>query len=126
MAVSSIKQPQTAPSNSLPVGQNTTGETKKAEGAQATKSVANAYSKAAQASAQQAAANVQISPRARELNLARQVVESTPDVREDKVAKFKSMIERGEYKPDAGKIADGILSEAIRDELSKEPEVALT
>ncbi|MEY3901391.1 MAG: hypothetical protein RL189_697 [Pseudomonadota bacterium] len=126
MAVSNIKQPQTAPSNALPLGQKAAVEGKKAEGAQATKSVANAYAKAAQPAAQQAAANVQISPRARELNLARQVVESTPDVREDKVAKFKAMIERGEYKPDAGKIADGILSEAIRDELSKEPEVALT
>jgi negative regulator of flagellin synthesis FlgM len=108
------------------VGTKTTGESKATEGAQATRSVANAYARAAQPSAQQAAANVQISPRARELNLARQVVESTPDVREDKVAKFKSMIERGEYRPDAGKIADGILAEAFRDELSKEPEVALT
>jgi len=126
MAVNTVKQPQVPPSGNLPVGTKTTGESKATEGAQATRSVANAYARAAQPSAQQAAANVQISPRARELNLARQVVESTPDVREDKVAKFKSMIERGEYRPDAGKIADGILAEAFRDELSKEPEVALT
>lgn len=126
MAVNNIKQPQIAPSGNPSVGQKPAADSKKADAAQATKSAVNAYAKAAQPAAQQTAANVQISPRARELNLARQVVDSTPDVREDKVAKFKSMIERGEYKPDAGKIADGILSEAIRDELSKEPEVALT
>lgn len=126
MAVNNIKQPQIAPSNGGAVGQKPTSDAKKAEGAQATKAVANAYARSAQAPTQQAASNVQISPRARELNMARQVVDSTPDVREDKVAKFKSMIERGEYKPDAGKIADSILAEAIRDELSKDPEVALT
>ncbi|NBO39248.1 flagellar biosynthesis anti-sigma factor FlgM [bacterium] len=125
MAVNTIK-PQGTPSNSAPVGQKSAGEAKKADGVQAPKSAANAYAKAVQPMAQQAAANVQISPRAKEMNLARQVIDSTPDVREDKVAKFKSMIERGEYKPDAGKIADGILGEAIRDELSKDPEVALS
>lgn len=127
MAINTVKQPQSAPSQNIALGQKSTAaEAKKTEAAVATKSVANAYSKAAQAPMQQPAANVQISPRARELNLARQVVDQTPDVREDKVAKFKSMIERGEYKPDAGKIADGILAEAVRDELSKDPEVALT
>lgn len=125
MAVNTIK-PQSTPSINVPAGQTTAGEAKKTEKAQAARVASNAYAKAAQPSAQQAAANVQISPRARELNLARQVVDSTPDVREDKVAKFKAMIERGEYKPDAGKIADSILSEAIRDELSKDPEVALS
>lgn len=125
MAVNTIK-PQSTPSPNTPVAQKSAGDAKKAENVQTVKSAANAYTKAAQSSAQQAAANVQISPRARELNLARQVVDSTPDVREDKVAKFKSMIERGEYKPDASKIADGILAEAIRDELSQEPEVALS
>ncbi|MFZ9518991.1 MAG: flagellar biosynthesis anti-sigma factor FlgM [Silvanigrellaceae bacterium] len=126
MAVNNVKQPQVMPSNAPAVGQKPAADAKKAEATQAVKSATNAYAKAAQPAAQQAAANVQISPRARELNLARQVVDSTPDVREDKVAKFKSMIERGEYKPDAGKIADGILSEALRDELSKDPEVALS
>jgi negative regulator of flagellin synthesis FlgM len=126
MAVNTIKQPQVPPSGNLNVGNKSASEAKSADGARAVRSVANAYAQAAQAPAQQAAANVQISPRARELNLARQVVDATPDVREDKVAKFKSMIERGEYRPDAGKIADGILAEALRDELSKDPEVALS
>jgi negative regulator of flagellin synthesis FlgM len=125
MAVNTIK-PQSTPSQNAPLAQKSAAETKSAENVQTVKSAVNAYAKAAQASSQQPAANVQISQRARELNLARQVVDSTPDVREDKVAKFKAMIERGEYKPDAGKIADGILAEAIRDELSKEPDVALS
>jgi flagellar biosynthesis anti-sigma factor FlgM len=65
------------------------------------------------------AAGVQISPRAREINLARKIVDETPDIREDKVAKFKELIAKGEYKPDAANIADGVIKEAIRDELSK-------
>lgn len=125
MAINTIK-PQNTPSPNQAVAQKSAGDAPKADGVLATKSVVNAYAKAAQPSAQQAAANVQISPRAKEMNLARQVVDSTPDVREDKVAHFKAMIARGEYKPDAGKIADGILAEAMRDELSKDPEVALT
>ncbi|NBX17913.1 MAG: flagellar biosynthesis anti-sigma factor FlgM [Proteobacteria bacterium] len=126
MAVNTIKQPQVQPSGNLVAGNKPAADAKSADAARAVRSVANAYAQAAQPPAQQAAANVQISPRARELNLARQVVDATPDVREDKVAKFKSMIERGEYRPDAGKIADGILAEALRDELSKDPEVALS
>ncbi|MBM3380984.1 MAG: flagellar biosynthesis anti-sigma factor FlgM [Betaproteobacteria bacterium] len=125
MAVNTIK-PQSTPSPNALVNQKSAGDAKKAENVQTVKSAVNAYAKAAQPSAQQPAANVQISPRARELSLARQVVENTPDIREDKVAKFKAMIERGEYKPDAGKIADSILAEAMRDELSKDPEVALS
>jgi len=125
MAINSVK-PQNTPSPNHAVGHKPAGDAQKAEGIRATQSALSAYTKAAQPPAQQAAANVQISPRAKELNLARQVVESTPDVREDKVAHFKAMIARGEYKPDAGKIADGILAEAMRDELSKDPEVALT
>ncbi|MEY4065387.1 MAG: hypothetical protein RIR26_1595 [Pseudomonadota bacterium] len=125
MAINNVK-PQNSPSTNAPLAQKTTTDAGKTEGVQATKMAANAYAKSAQPQAQQAAANVQISPRARELNMARQVVDATPDVREDKVAKFKAMIERGEYKPDSGKIADGILAEAIRDELSKSPEVALS
>lgn len=125
MAVNTIK-PQNTPSMNLPVGQNPAGEAKKADSVQATRVATNAYAKSAQSAAAQPAANVQISPRARELNMARQIVDATPDVREDKIAKFKGMIERGEYKPDASKIADGILAEAIRDELSKDPEVALS
>ncbi len=71
------------------------------------------------------ALGVNISPRAKEMALAKKVVENTPDVREDKVAKYKEMIAKGQYKPDSAKITEGIVREAIRDELAKNPEAIL-
>ncbi len=47
-----------------------------------------------------------------------EVVKSTPDVREEKVNKIKEMIKKGQYELDAGKIADGILREAVREKLA--------
>ncbi|MCX6110605.1 MAG: flagellar biosynthesis anti-sigma factor FlgM [Proteobacteria bacterium] len=49
------------------------------------------------------------------LNIAR----NTPDVREDKVAEFKKRIADGNYQVDSGKIADGIMHEAIREHLAE-------
>ena len=51
----------------------------------------------------------------RALNIAR----NTPDVREDKVAEFKKRIAEGSYQVDSGKIADGIMHEAIREHLAE-------
>ena len=48
------------------------------------------------------------------LNIAR----NTPDVREDKVADIKKRIAEGSYQVDSGKIADGIMHEAIREHLA--------
>jgi flagellar biosynthesis anti-sigma factor FlgM len=48
------------------------------------------------------------------LNIAR----DTPDIREDKVAALKKQIDEGSYQPDPGKIADGMLREAIKDHLA--------
>lgn len=90
----------------------------------AAKQAQGAYAQAAAPSTRDAA-NVQISSRAKEMSMARRIAEETPDVREDKVAKFKSLIESGQYRPDAGRIADAIAAEAIKDELSKSPDVAL-
>jgi negative regulator of flagellin synthesis FlgM len=66
------------------------------------------------------AAGVQISPRAREIKMAKKVVDETPEIREDKVAKFKELIAKGEYKADASKITEGIVKEAIRDEIAQD------
>lgn len=67
--------------------------------------------------------NVNVSGKAKEMNEARMkaldIARNTPDVREDKVAELKSKIQSGEYKVSAENIADGILREAIKDELSK-------
>jgi|GEM_PF-880849 flagellar biosynthesis anti-sigma factor FlgM len=52
---------------------------------------------------------------------ALEVARNTPDIREDRVADLKRRIESGEYSVDSGRIADGMLREAIRDELAKNP-----
>ena len=71
--------------------------------------------------------NVELSPQARQMADARKkaadIARSTPDVREDRVAALKAQIAAGTYKPDSGKIADGILREAILDRLSETKEV---
>lgn len=51
---------------------------------------------------------------AKALDIAR----NTPDVREDRVAEIKAQIAAGSYKIDSGKIADGMLREAIKDHLA--------
>ncbi len=71
--------------------------------------------------------NVNVSGKAKEMNDARlkalDIARNTPDVREDKVAELKKKIESGEYKVSSENIADGILREAIKDELAKEPQL---
>lgn len=71
------------------------------------------------------AAEVSISPRAKEMALASRVVRDTPDVREDKVERLRQMVQNGEYKVDAGQIADSMVREAMKDEISRRPEVVL-
>lgn len=69
--------------------------------------------------------NVNLSPKAKEMAEARKkamdIAKNTSDIREDKVADFKRRIASGEYKPEAENIADGMMREAIRDELAKNP-----
>jgi len=66
---------------------------------------------------------VSLSPKAKELAEARkkalQIAHDTPAVREDKVAEMKKKIQDGTYQVDSEKIADGIMREAMKDELSK-------
>lgn len=50
------------------------------------------------------------------------IAKNTPDVREDRVAMLKKQIEDGTYKADSGKIADGMLREAILDHLAETEE----
>src|SRR6478735_5962152 len=69
--------------------------------------------------------NVNLSSKAKEMAEARKkavdIARNTADIREDKVADLKRRIESGEYKADAGNIADGMMREAIREELAKNP-----
>ncbi len=94
-----------------------------AQSAQRSQNAQAGYSKAS--AARNTAAEVNISPKAREMALANRVVKETPDVREEKIAQLRKMVQDGEYKVDAGRIADGMLREAMKDEISRRPEVAL-
>lgn len=53
---------------------------------------------------------------------ALEIARNTPDVREDRVAMLKKQIDEGTYKVDAGKIADGMMREAILDHLAETEE----
>ncbi len=67
--------------------------------------------------------NVNLSGKAKEMNEARMkamdIARNTPDVREEKIAELKAKIQNGDYKVSAENIADGMLREAVKDELSK-------
>ncbi len=124
MAVNNVSNPSTQ-SGAL-VNSNASGAKKANEAAATAKTAVNAYAKAARVEPSvKDAANVQISQKAREMNLAKQVLDSTPDIREDKVAKYKEMIAKGQYKPDASKIADAMIREAAKDDLAKNPDLVL-
>jgi negative regulator of flagellin synthesis FlgM len=56
--------------------------------------------------------------RAKALEIARQ----TPDIRNDRVEAIKKQIAEGTYQIDSGKIADGMLREAILDKLATMPD----
>lgn len=67
---------------------------------------------------------VNLSEQAKDLAVSRQkaleIARATHPVREDRVAELKQKIQSGEYKVDAGRIADGMLAEAIRDKLAED------
>ena len=69
--------------------------------------------------------NVELSDKSKQMAESRlkalEIARNTPDIREDRVAELKQRIESGQYKPDAGQIADGMMREAIKDELAKGP-----
>jgi len=44
-----------------------------------------------------------------------QIVQDTPDVRQDKVAKLRKQIEQGRYKVDADRVAERMLEEGLQD-----------
>lgn len=56
--------------------------------------------------------------RAEEQKKAFEIAKNTPDIREDKVAAIKAKMQAGTYEIDSGKIADGMLREAIMEHLA--------
>ena len=57
--------------------------------------------------------------RAEAFNKALDIARKTPDVRADRVADLKQRIAQGKYHIDSGKIADGMLREAVKDHLAE-------
>lgn len=123
MAVQNLKTQGSAPQRTPAPATNAQSTAKTT---QTEKAAATAPAAAPQPAAKSDASGVNISPRAKEMALAKKVVENTPDIREDKVAKFKEMIANGQYKPDAAKITEGIVREAVRDEIAKNPDQILS
>jgi negative regulator of flagellin synthesis FlgM len=52
---------------------------------------------------------------------AQDIALKTSPIREDRVQELKNRIQSGNYKIEPDKIADGMMREAVRDELAKRP-----
>lgn len=65
---------------------------------------------------------VSISDQSKNMELSKakafEVASATDPVRHDKVSVLKEKIAKGQYKVDSGRIADGMLKEAIRDHIA--------
>ena len=68
---------------------------------------------------------VQLSDQALEASTAKQkaldIAMNTPDIRMDRVEELKARLKNGEYKIDSEKIAEGIVREALIDDLALNP-----
>ena len=60
---------------------------------------------------------VALSPEAKQMQEAKRLLDSLPDIREDKVAEVKGQIEAGTYNIDGEKIAFKMIRESLLDEL---------
>jgi negative regulator of flagellin synthesis FlgM len=58
---------------------------------------------------------VDLSAKARDFQRIRQILDQTPDVRQDKVAELKGRIESGNYVVDSGKVAAKMVGEHLID-----------
>ena len=61
---------------------------------------------------------VQLSPRAMEFQRIKDVLETVPEVREEKVAELTESIKKGAYKPDTQKTAENLIKESLIDLLA--------
>lgn len=100
------------------VGQNLNLDTSKADkaGAAANKATGVGAAKAdalLNATAGNDASKVEVSPRAQEAKRIKELALAAPDVDEAKVAKFRKLIDEGNYKTDAKAIADRMVDEHL-------------
>ncbi len=58
---------------------------------------------------------VDLSTKAKDIQQARNALNSTPDVREEKVQEIKAQVDKGTYNVNAGKIAEKMVNESIVD-----------
>ena len=61
---------------------------------------------------------VVLSPKAREIQEAKKILDSLPDIREDKVVHLKKQIENGTYQIEGEEIAVKMLKESLVDEMA--------
>ena len=61
--------------------------------------------------------NVVLSPKALEIQKAKKLISSVPDIRHQKVAQIKKQIESGTYQVNGTKIADSMIRESLLNEL---------
>jgi flagellar biosynthesis anti-sigma factor FlgM len=73
--------------------------------------------------------DVAISPKATNLqkqqDMAYELAKNTSPIREEKVQTLKNKISAGEYASDSNQILEGIVREAVRDQLASEPYPAI-
>jgi negative regulator of flagellin synthesis FlgM len=62
--------------------------------------------------------SVELSPQAKGMQEAMRILDTLPDVREDKVAQIKQQIEEGSYEIDGKKIAEKMIGEALVNDMS--------
>lgn len=61
---------------------------------------------------------VDLSAKAKEFQQIRQILDQTPDVREEKVQELKDQIRTGSYAVDSGKVAARMLGESLIDTIA--------
>ena len=61
---------------------------------------------------------VDLSAEAKDFQRIRQILDETPDVREEKVRELKDRIESGNYAVDSGKVAAKMLGESLIDTIA--------
>lgn len=61
-------------------------------------------------------AKVNLSERAQDMKKIRERIATTPDVDEAKVAKYKSMLAKGDYKVDSKAVADRMVDEHLKND----------
>lgn len=60
---------------------------------------------------------VVLSPEARQIQRAKELIDALPDIREEKVAEIRARIEAGDYQIDGEKIASKMIAESLLNEL---------